>query len=122
MSDMTENELRIGNWVNHPNDGNMEVHGASFLKVFGENVSDMYQPIPLTEEWLVKFGFEEDFEGISSTWHNEVKSIRIEIIHDSNGFHTIVGAFSTWVNIQYVHQLQNLYFALTNTELELKSK
>ena len=82
----------------------------------------VYQPIPITEEWLVKFGFEEDFEGISSTWHNEVKSIRIEIIHDSNGFHSIVGAFGTWIEINHVHQLQNLYFALTGEELTFKQK
>lgn len=119
---MKANELRIGNWVLR-NNKPVKIVADKFLPIALETLGkDYIKPIPLTEEWLVKFGFEEDFEGISSTWHNEVKSIRIEIIHDSNGFHTIVGAFSTWVNIQYVHQLQNLYFALTNTELELKSK
>jgi len=84
------------------------------------------QPIPLTEEWLLKFGFsknENDVLQIETTlmplsitlsdnypdekykaWVYEDENFRYHIISD---------------NIKYVHQLQNLYFDLTNEELNL---
>jgi hypothetical protein len=75
---------------------------------------DEIEPIPLTEEWLIKFGF------------NKVCSmyIRISDINEMEFFDNII-TFKDWFcklekKIQYVHQLQNLYFALTNTELTIK--
>ncbi len=75
------------------------------------DIADL-SPIPLTEEWLVKFGFIKDFYGF--------------VLDDkmSLSFSTKLSPF--WqdsplsINIQYVHQLQNLYFALTGSELEIK--
>ena len=77
------------------------------------------KPIPLTEEWLVRFGF------FINHWESE----RIEeTVYQHQGitifYSDIVDA---WVfpdienvEIKYVHQLQNLYFALTGSELEIK--
>lgn len=52
------NELRNGNWINYigkPIKVNIEtIYAVS--KCVGETA--MYQPIQLTEEWLVKLGFE----------------------------------------------------------------
>jgi hypothetical protein len=74
---------------------------------------DEIEPIPLTEEWLIKFGF------------NKVCSmyIRISDINEMEFFDNII-TFKDWFcklekKIQYVHQLQNLYFALTGEELKL---
>lgn len=64
-------------------------------------------PIPLTEQWLIDFGFKqrEDCEG----WF-------LNGIVYYNGLLSETQKYS----IQYVHQLQNLFFALTNEELTLK--
>lgn len=63
------------------------------------------EPIPLTEEWLVRFK-ENDL----------TKIIRKNHARNCYSLHTECG----YVWIYYVHQLQNLYFALTGEELELK--
>ena len=79
------------------------------------------EPIPLTEEWLVKFGFENDKKGLilefknysySYLWFNN-NSGQLRLVSEG-------GKFLTHDNLKYVHQLQNLYFALTGKELEIK--
>ena len=80
-------------------------------------------PIPLTEEWLVKFGFEkvnDNFMTIES-YHYENKNCWIYLIAD--GFELELNTLSERNNLcrtyKYVHQLQNLYFALTGEELTI---
>jgi hypothetical protein len=64
--------------------------------------------IPLTEEWLVTFGFEyiEEYKWWEIDWCN--------FTIDLGGEYEFEFAFHP---IKYVHQLQNLYFALTGKEL-----
>jgi hypothetical protein len=85
-----------------------------------------FEPIPLTEEWLVKFGFikGEDsysFRGFFLENRNTdpfLPQLKREKLKDS---------FGVWrnnnflTNIKHVHQLENLYFALTNQELTIKN-
>ena len=66
------------------------------------------EPIPLTEEWLFKFRFvynphSSEFHGKNMIFHNWIKD----------------RGYVSWgsTQIKYVHQLQNLYFALTGEEL-----
>lgn len=80
-----------------------------------ETFSD-FQPIPLTEEWLLKFGF-----GCEAKIGGDGIEFRV--------YHFDVLTFNTnhgwWYKVQrmndtqleYVHQLQNFYFALTGEEL-----
>lgn len=70
-------------------------------------------PIPLTEEWLLKFGFKDDIgETKTLIW----KSYKFHITKD--GFvYTDAWYKQNFIPIKYVHQLQNLYFALTGEEL-----
>ena len=76
------------------------------------------QPIPLTEEWLLKFGFNGECE----SFHME--GITIEEVSDGgkwvvymfDEYHAVECSLAI---VQHVHQLQNLYFALTNEELTL---
>lgn len=73
---------------------------------------DKGKPIPLTEDWLTKFGFNkfpnqkkydtDDFWACSLRNGNEWHFEDLECI------------------IRYVHELQNLFFALTGSELKLK--
>jgi hypothetical protein len=73
---------------------------------------DEIKPIPLTEEWLVKFGFNE-FEKNYRTFFVNNK-FKIEMSNTGNIYYN-----KLW--IPYVHTLQNLYFSLTGVELDLTS-
>jgi len=79
--------------------------------------------IPITEEWLLKFGFRCKFEGgvyfgPQYEKHFEAAEKLIELAYDINSEHWF---FNNWfpsdVHIKSVHQLQNIIFALTQTEL-----
>jgi hypothetical protein len=78
------------------------------------NGNKNFKPIPLTEEWLLNFGFESD----EIEWWNGILSIGIckEGLRylPTEQINVRVG-----IVLQHVHQLQNLYFALTNEELTL---
>lgn len=68
----------------------------------------VFKPIPLTEEWLLMFGF--------NGWDIGHYTLALT---NGNFFH-IDNESPIARNVKYVHQLQNLYFALTGEELKLK--
>lgn len=76
-------------------------------------------PIPLTQELLEKIGFR-------FTYHGDYAECGIlcmlsgffAIINDGNGFHYTGYCASTYVEINYLHQLQNLYYAVVGEELK----
>ena len=74
------------------------------------------KPIPLTEEWLVKFGFENNQS--NNEWYDKGF---FSVLNNGMSFCFI--HCGNYINInarpKYVHQLQNLYFALTGEELTL---
>lgn len=77
-----------------------------------------WQPIPLTEEWILKFGFICE-ESKSDVWfHPKHPLFEIRWYAEYEYQHLWDGSY-TGAQIQYVHQLQNLYFALTGEELIL---
>jgi hypothetical protein len=67
------------------------------------------EPILLTDEWLKRFGFTKDEKYYSK------ESFDVDL-DEWFGFHKMVISCP----LKYVHQLQNLYFALTGEELTLK--
>lgn len=109
-------ELRIGNYV--------EVECRHIPVLNGQEIDyghAVQLPIPLTTEILEKCGFEK-----SSMWNcltnriDEYGLLNIYLDTLSYGlFDTQSGdEYRSWDNrIEYLHQLQNLYFALTQTEL-----
>ena len=116
---MKTNELRIGNWVEH-NQPKRGYYTTVQGSTFSVNVEKLFKPIPLTEEWLLKFGF-CDQNGYLIHLENElpidlVYKDGVVSLEDSNELVT-----STYFlnKIKHVHQLQNLYFALTGEELTI---
>jgi hypothetical protein len=121
---MKANELRICSWVKHPAavwSHRTEVQGYGYVEFQWEehdwagiaectiNLEDV-KPIPLTEEWMLKFGFEySDLNGDSGLW----KIPPFQIYGKYNQF-----LYDYRLDVNYVHQLQNLYFALTYEELQ----
>ena len=82
---------------------------VKWFKITNEDLS----PIPLTEEWLLKFGFEKT----TNEYYDKNNGLVIWI---DGQFINIEWKDRFLISYTYVHQLQNLYFALTNTELEIK--
>lgn len=119
---MVVNELRIGNLVSdiYDSDGGNGWRVKSILKdrvnvgIYIYKQKEL-RPILLTEEWLLEFGFEHQHLGYWSK-----NSIELAFItSDENYQIKIKMPYSKWliIEIHYVHQLQNLYFALTGKEI-----
>lgn len=115
------NELRVGNWIKEC-DGNCEALTAErfidFLEF--EGILDSIDPVPLSEELLVIFGFEKHVFG-----GYQFKDIVVVIRNDKNIIlynameHRC--SFTISRQVQYVHQLQNLVYVLIGEELTIKS-
>lgn len=109
-------ELRIGNYI---------IQGGlvTIVEQLEKSINDWdrtnhkrtidCQPIPLTKEWLLKFGFDNKF--------NKGK-INI-ILKGRLGYKNGRTYFNSWAILEkqpdYVHELQNLYYALTGEELTI---
>jgi hypothetical protein len=130
---MKPNELRIGNlfkdrggkilrldlWVGMKLAQRVVLNGFE-VHPLTEDL-EYCQPIPITEEWLINFGFKKHKCNIGGAdmW----QGMDAWSINDNNWLFRgnpidglkLVGYFNS--NIEYVHQLQNLYFALTGIEL-----
>ena len=65
--------------------------------------------IPLTKEWLLKAGFERLFP-TGSTY--SLRDFNVSDFGENGIYH-----YDVKQPIKYVHQLQNLYFAMTGEEL-----
>ncbi len=114
---MKPNELRIGNWVHNKYDElEEEVESVSdYLEEIHTftlaGYPECFEPIPLTEEWLNKFGFDFRLKGYEKYQAGTNMSFYI------NEFFVFNPNRKTYVKIKHVHQLQNLYHALMGEEL-----
>lgn len=129
---MKANELRIGNllqlnpnkqWVVGDREGTLPkgVYSVKSISLAGINFTDWpesgiywedlerYAGIPLTPEWLERFDWGSYKHLCINSYFSFDEQWRLYYHNDYTG-----------VNVYFVHQLQNLYFALTGTELELK--
>ena len=112
---MKNTEIRIGNIINR-NGLIVAVDEQTFWDM--KNNPKQYEPVPLTEDWLEKFGFQK------TKFESSIKTLKYEwtSIYFNNGYIEIsVRGHSYPVSIQHAHQLQNLYFALTGEELTIKN-
>lgn len=73
-------------------------------------------PIPLTEEWLIKFGLIK----LRSPMLSFVLGCYEICFNPISEDYSVILKGGVICTLKYVHQLQNLYFALTGKELELK--
>ena len=110
---MEAKELRIGNLV-YDTLGKVNKINLEALNDILKEPKNQIKPIPLTEEWLLSFGFES--YNLEYTWKN--KNLIIE--KSENGYVKLADDyFIDSFEFKHVHQLQNLYFALSNEELIL---
>lgn len=132
---MKATDLRIGNYHNYLVKDPIDVRkqwnevcqiDAYDLLSLSKDPDVRYQPIPLTEEWLLKFGFVKEVE-----YKKKINFSRFHLfqINASNSYNDNENEFKVnfyqskqcveLCRIKHVHQLQNLYFALTGEELTL---
>lgn len=121
---MKPQEIRIGNWVmgNKPYQWGLDDFADWYYDHNSHTYGDSVKPIPLTEEWLQKFGFEKKKYPNPRVWANRYVKDRFELGHTFSGLikNREHKYYHGGRDIQYVHQLQNLYFALTGEELTVK--
>ena len=138
---MTATELRIGNYVTidnpkyHPNvkgrtlvvlsvQSWREEASVSLMHIEQEDnyvipslgqLIDFVKPIELNEDWLLKFGFKRN----ETFCFLHIKS-GLELMNVADKYFRAHyrGGKGIEADINYVHQLQNLFFALSGTELQ----
>ena len=122
------NELRIGNWVNYIdinglNPAQIQIEDFINLKEDGEKDFAFF-PIPLTPEILEKCGLKRHSYEMSGceVWYLQDTSWRVaRSYRDENEYKLWHERISppTWnlKTLKYLHELQNIIFALTGEEL-----
>ena len=111
------NELRIGNIV-------METiydFDPKQIVINREHFSQpeyYYEPIPLTEEWLIRFGFETQ---MAWTYRIHLSGNNYLVYYLGEKGWSINNKNHSDFSCQYVHQLQNIFYAITQTELTLSN-
>ena len=84
-------------------------------------VDEMFQPLPLTEEWMEIAGFFGKYKSVHVHWSKN--GVGIEQASDQDDNHETISpapqefSYDWQFNIEYVHQLQDLYQALTGEKL-----
>ena len=118
--------LRIGNYIEY--NGEIIKLDGSLLCCYIQNELDYpFNEVPLTEEWLLKFGFNKEYQKgyIGIDVYNSdfvlTEPLKMGEWQTNYTFQFETGSVRKFKEIEYVHQLQNLYFALTGEELTFKN-
>jgi hypothetical protein len=116
------NELRIGNFLINGLGEEFRANGYTIAHIMIAHATlGEIKPIPLTEDWLLKMPPEiGEWDSETEMFYFEKSEFIIEKL--SNGYF-VFRPYSTCnfdVKLKSVHHWQNLFFALTGTELELK--
>lgn len=142
---MKANELRLGNYVDITRMvGEVRIPTGRTFKTVGVSMFNSslvaatvnpateehwpnyanthIEPIPLTEDWLEKFGA-KSVGKLHPSWRLNGFYIEEALLKDGYNFRQILNKEESLMlrKIKYVHTLQNLYFSLTGKELEVKS-
>lgn len=132
---ITANELRIGNLIDCFGICEVIKIGQKNIKISRETDTGLLlekvplnslelKPIPITEEILMKCGFDK-WNGHKYFDKNVDLDCSIQIALERNIMYLCGNDACTeghcfeLQNVKYLHQLQNLYFALTGKELEI---
>jgi len=114
-------ELRIGNYYQEngtyykttPNDI------INLIRCEASKTESDMQPVPLTEDILLKCGFKKDGKSYCiGYWDCDftLEQYSDEVFYMVN----VSESLKFGPEIRYLHQLQNIYFALEEEELEVK--
>jgi len=120
---MEATEIRIGNyyyWMDKNEQSTMQVYLSDFCDLYeGQDKIERWIPIDIDKTWLEKFGFEITYESrYRKIYEHKVeKAIGFEI-HETDPERMLDLKFYIHpIKLKYVHELQNLYYALTGNEI-----
>jgi hypothetical protein len=144
---MEANQLRIGNIIQYKK-GHLSriigifssekefiiVRGLKDSYIDGSYELSNFNPITLTEEWMLKFGFKkveysDERHGFGTEYHLKVNDgiflnysddFSLAIYRNEKAMEDEVGILPEWEAVKYVHGLQNLIFTLVGEEITLK--
>lgn len=128
-------ELRIGNLIEHQGkivpvyqiDRKSKTSSKiNDVKFENEDTSEYFKPIPLTEDWLLRMGFEEVYDSQFRKKFDLISNPRIGFDFAKVFDYSTMAGFrhigEYLYHVIYVHQLQNLYNSLTGKELSIKTE
>ena len=119
---MDAKELRVGNLIyNEYTKQVQEVYPEMITQLSRLGIENNMKPIPLTEDWLLNFGFNYNDDDCV---YLALKYRGFCIYSDDYDEFSIatIKVQNFRIVIKHVHQLQNLYFFLTTEELTIKEK
>ena len=126
---MDAKTLRLGNIVRSKTNGigKVEQVGSSINSNYVEGRSidgnyweNSFLPVEITPKWLIDFGFTPKTK---LSGHNGFYLDGWYLIKEKDIYQFIpAGSSQIMKEIKYLHELQNLFFAITGRELELKDK
>lgn len=123
---MNISEIRVGNWVSYKGK-TVVLTVEDFAELAHDNYFDIMEPVPLTQEIMVKYWFYYRPCGISGAdmWQGigfwqPVKERNSDFVLRGNREGKLLLRLSGFFNseIRYEHQLQNLYQDIYGKELE----
>lgn len=112
-------ELRVGSWVMHEYfDFDMAVSHRMQININHFKNDDWrdIQPIPITEEVLLKCGFEKfhKFDMSDGNWRIKTKTHDFIVTYLHKHY---IATIYFQVPVPYLHTLQNLFYAISGEEL-----
>lgn len=120
---LDSHEIRLGNTYKiELGDGTYKsdlINLADLENLLDDDLDDFYQAMEISEEWLIRFGFKPVFD-MSYSFPEPYDNLELAYYGSINGCKkgwVITKLFGLSNGIKYVHQLENLYFALTGEEL-----
>ena len=118
-------EIRIANYIEY--NGEIIKLDGSLLCCYIQNELEFpLNPIPLTEEILLNFGFNKEYQkgyiGIDVCNSDFVltEPLKMGEWQTNYTFQFETGSIPKFKEIEYVHQLQNIFFSLCGEELTFK--
>ena len=110
-------ELRVGNCVLTSKDS----HPIRFCSSFGlcnvEIEPDKFKPMPITDKWITKFGFEQvQSNEVYDSYDHPDLGVEIRVVAGIEGY-LFIEECPDGFPFKSIHQLQNLCFAILGEEL-----
>lgn len=124
MKKIEASDIRLNNWIEFKGE-NIQAMGIDFDDyrsdpaeyIINNRAIIAYNAIPLTHDWLMKFGFETG-NTIDSYYKGDLGQIFLRLPHMDSKHYLVKASHDVNItSIQYVHQLQNFYHAITGGDL-----
>jgi hypothetical protein len=120
---MKAEELRIGNWLKRDSQPEgFQIDIDSLVRI--SNGAKDYEAIPLTKDWLLKFGLKIDVSGVVISGATYWRKKAITFYESDGKYYLKIGEKlnsdlgTQVIEFDKVHELQNIY-ALTGEELTI---